>query len=707
MSGAIIWLKPRGFLMSLALICWVLGGATAVGCGGGEEVPADTALVTTPVLTPTPVTSVTPEPTAIPIATAAPTSTPPGVRTPTPTFRPHRPTPQPPPTPTPTPTPIPPPSADFSVDVLDGAAPLTVNFSHTSTGEVSAVRWDFDDGSHSEETAPVHEYTTAGVFDVELRVEGPGGNDAVVRSQLIIVRPGLPVSFIMVTENLEVRPKQSVQARVTATDKFGNSVSVKPDWEVANGGGDISTDGTFTAGTLAGTFTDTIVASLDQDGEALTANADVVVLPGRVYSVVLTPIDISLQVGEKRQFSVEVLDEFGNEASGALVRWSSPDAAGSVNPNGLFTAGYAAGSFANGVRVEAVEGFYSETAVATVSVGPGPLTSIALEPTYLTLTPSTEFRFEVEGFDEFGNTIDLAFLWETTGGLVDRAGKYTAPERSGRYEITALGHDQGITIEGRGEVIVGSPEYVKWQIGPNVTPEAIEAAIEGAWLMHEYALSRGLPKIDQEITFYLYHDVEGLVPAWEAVTGGNADRDRDWSDGAVAEVWKRSVFVTTSAFPGRENLMDVVAHEVSHAQRQAISGFKMSGGTHEVQSYGPIWLEEGVAYLHANLALDRGGVLSYDAIRFVPSGEFPPLNHLETREQTWAVQAGDWYGKWAAELLASLAGESALFRYHTLLQPGTTWQEAFHGAYGMTVDEFYELFEAHREAGFPKLELGP
>ena len=57
--------------------------------------------------------------------------------------------------------------------------------------------------------------------------------------------------------------------------------------------------------------------------------------------------------------------------------------------------------------------------------------------------------------------------------------------------------------------------------------------------------------------------------------------------------------------------------------------------------------------------------------------------------------------------MASLAGESALFRYFTLLQPGTTWQEAFHGAFGMTVDEFYELFKAHSEAGFPKLELSP
>ena len=248
----------------------------------------------------------------------------------------------------------------------------------------------------------------------------------------------------------------------------------------------------------------------------------------------------------------------------------------------------------------------------------------------------------------------------------------------------------------------GSPDYVKWRIGPDVKPETIEDVIKGARLMHEYAISVGLPQIDKEIAFYLYYDVEGLVPAWEAVTGGNADRDRDWSDGAVAEAWYNNVFLTTSTLDG---LMDIAAHEISHVQGSAISGFEMSGGTHEVQSHGPIWLVEGIAYLHADLALARGGVHLYDDIRFVPSGDFPPLERLETREQTWAVHAGDWYGKWAAELLASHAGEEALFRYFTLLQPGTTWQEAFHGAFGMTVDEFYELFEAHRAAGFPKLPL--
>ena len=36
-------------------------------------------------------------------------------------------------------------------------------------------------------------------------------------------------------------------------------------------------------------------------------------------------------------------------------------------------------------------------------------------------------------------------------------------------------------------------------------------------------------------------------------------------------------------------------------------------------------------------------------------------------------------------------------------QPG--WRLAFEAAFGMTIDEFYELFEEHRAAGFPEMEI--
>ena len=71
----------------------------------------------------------------------------------------------------------------------------------------------------------------------------------------------------------------------------------------------------------------------------------------------------------------------------------------------------------------------------------------------------------------------------------------------------------------------------------------------------------------------------------------------------------------------------------------------------------------------------------------------------------------------AAELLASRVGVRKLADYYMLLEPWMTpsgvresnfpdpgWRLAFQSAFGMTVDEFYELFEEHREADFPELE---
>ena len=37
--------------------------------------------------------------------------------------------------------------------------------------------------------------------------------------------------------------------------------------------------------------------------------------------------------------------------------------------------------------------------------------------------------------------------------------------------------------------------------------------------------------------------------------------------------------------------------------------------------------------------------------------------------------------------------------------PRPGWREAFERAFGMTVEEFYELFEEHRAAGFPEVEV--
>ena len=71
-------------------------------------------------------------------------------------------------------------------------------------------------------------------------------------------------------------------------------------------------------------------------------------------------------------------------------------------------------------------------------------------------------------------------------------------------------------------------------------------------------------------------------------------------------------------------------------------------------------------------------------------------------------------GALAAELLASHVGLSKLPNYWMELetrmvplrvQGDRGWPKAFENAYGMTVDEFYALFEEHRAAGFPEVEI--
>ena len=63
--------------------------------------------------------------------------------------------------------------ADFIPDVIEGCAPLTVNFNNitTPTVQIGVNIWDFDDGSAiSNVSNPIHTFTTPGEYTVQLQV---------------------------------------------------------------------------------------------------------------------------------------------------------------------------------------------------------------------------------------------------------------------------------------------------------------------------------------------------------------------------------------------------------------------------------------------------------------------------------------------------------------------------------------------------------
>ncbi|AKB29128.1 cell surface protein [Methanosarcina siciliae T4/M] len=69
------------------------------------------------------------------------------------------------------------PIPSFTTDASSGRVPFTVQFTDTTTGNVSTWSWDFGDGETSDEQNPVHTYVTEGTHTVTLTTTGPGGTD--------------------------------------------------------------------------------------------------------------------------------------------------------------------------------------------------------------------------------------------------------------------------------------------------------------------------------------------------------------------------------------------------------------------------------------------------------------------------------------------------------------------------------------------------
>ena len=102
-------------------------------------------------------------------------------------------------------------TAAFTGTPLTGTAPLEVKFTDSSTGSsITSRRWDFGDSNVSNyaiSTNPVHRYTSAGTYTVNLTVTNAGGSDSLKRINYITITasPVAPVAAFTGTP-LPVRP---------------------------------------------------------------------------------------------------------------------------------------------------------------------------------------------------------------------------------------------------------------------------------------------------------------------------------------------------------------------------------------------------------------------------------------------------------------------------------------------------------------------
>ena len=257
--------------------------------------------------------------------------------------------------------------------------------------------------------------------------------------------------------------------------------------------------------------------------------------------------------------------------------------------------------------------------------------------------------------------------------------------------------------------------YLKWEVGPEVTEEQYGNLRAGIVYMHRYASELGLRPLPDDATFYLYHDLNLAARTLARLENRSVESarrafvDRSWGGLAGLEDadsgWIMVNLLALAQHDRSSNFMRIAAHELSHVHQYTLQGNGRFSYTHsEVRVIGPAWLQEGGAEFHAMAALAKAGVWPYEQRHQHYANEAREVDVSLKEMEIYDVLLGGpgrfGLAAMGAELLAAKAGEEALITYWTLVRPGTTWQEAFETAFGMTIDEFYPLFEEHRATGF-------
>jgi PGF-pre-PGF domain-containing protein/uncharacterized repeat protein (TIGR01451 family) len=160
------------------------------------------------------------------------------------------------------------PVANFSSNVSSGYAPLTVQFNDSSENATS-LEWDFENDGTVDSTAanPVHTYTTAGNYTVNLTVINANGTDSTESTITITDEPVLPVANF--TSNVT---SGFVPLSVQFTDSSENATA----WNWDFGDGNSSTDqNPLHVFPTAGNYTVNLTASNLNGTDSKTANITV------------------------------------------------------------------------------------------------------------------------------------------------------------------------------------------------------------------------------------------------------------------------------------------------------------------------------------------------------------------------------------------------------------------------------------------------
>ena len=241
---------------------------------------------------------------------------------------------------------------------------------------------------------------------------------------------------------LEVRKDHRFTA--TAYDRSGNPIpGLTYTFSSDERAGRVDSRGWFVAGTVAGEYETGVTVEVAQGSISVSATAKVTLEPGPLSRVALEPKAAALHVGQMQQFRAAAYDRFNNSIPDQTSTFGASPRAGYVDGEGLFVAGTRAGVYAAGVSARTAQGSVTRSVWASVTVEPGPLDHVTLEPVVLTLPVTEDHQLIRSARDRFDNAIfGLTYTLSShqRAGKVDSRGRFVAGTRTGIYE-------NGVTVE--------------------------------------------------------------------------------------------------------------------------------------------------------------------------------------------------------------------------------------------------------------------
>ncbi|MHB1095513.1 MAG: ice-binding family protein [Gemmatimonadaceae bacterium] len=326
-----------------------------------------------------------------------------------------------------------------------------------------------------------------------------------------------------------------VTLAVTATQQFtavgkdagGNIVAFNATWSIVAGGGAINASGLFTAGGTPGSYVNTVQASNND----IKGFATVIVTPGPLASLTITPNPDTLIVLASRQFMVVGKDASGNVLSIAAA-WSVVAGGGTIDNVGVFTAGTTPGTYTN--TVKATSGSLSATATVVVKVGP--LATITVTPNPATLAINITQQFVAVGRDVGDNILPITPVWSVVagGGTINATtGLFTAGTLPGTYTNTVRA-SVGL-LGGFATVIVTTGPLASITVTPN--PASVQVNNTQSFI----AIGR-----DAGGNVFI------MTPVWSVINGGGSINASTglFTAGAVAGTYTNTVQATSGSVSG-------------------------------------------------------------------------------------------------------------------------------------------------------------